>query len=151
MNIENIDKVISIMGRIHESNFYIGSWQSNSYSDNIFDEKQIVECGTTCCISGWMRVSAEFRDLQDPECLTSAAFIINKEHLNWTEENSIAEVLGISESLASRLIYAGSSLYIPYVEEYNKKNDPYGELLETLIKPKHVIAILEDIKAGKIQ
>ena len=81
-NIENINKAIAVMKRVKENEtilnrtlFDINSWQgyegkatyllrTTYHKDTpvaFTEEEALHNCGTTCCLAGWMAVSPEFR------------------------------------------------------------------------------------------
>lgn len=129
MNIENIDKVIGIMKRIPKENFDLNMFQSTLESYK-FTEEEVLSCGSKCCISGWIRVSPEFRDLQNKFKLKTVAFII--EGCNLAVE-SFATLLDISYELGLSMIYGSDVIY--------------GKVRVT---PRDVIGVLEKIKIGEL-
>ena len=155
LNIENIDKLIGLMKRIPDDKFNIRTFQSNENGTHkmLKTERGVLNnCGTTCCISGWIRVSPEFKELQKPQFINDRAFVHKKlyngisESIDYRASSedytvSIAMLLGIPDMLADALIYYSFRLYDRYLpKNYSDDN----------IKPAHVISILEDIKTGKL-
>lgn len=145
MKIQNIDKLIKLMKRIPEEKFDIRYFQDRSQNENMLNEEEILNtCGTTCCISGWIRISKEFKHLHAEEVNCSSAFVTKKvfNRVGYNSSmypRSIMELLGIDMELALGLIYGDYALYGNYME---------GSFCERAIKPRHIVAILEDIKSG---
>ena len=141
MNVENIDKVIAIMKRIPKEQFYIETYQSKNKPEGkyYYNEEEVLEnCGTTCCVSGWVRVSPEFRDLHDKNIPDEKGFCLP----NKTTYQSFAQLLDISTGLTHSIIFARNDLYSKYLKSNFTLRD---------IEPKHVIRILNDIKKGKLE
>ena len=139
MNVENINKAIAIMERVKGYDakfFYMGEFQGG---DVCFTEKEILDCGTSCCFSGWLSVAPEFADY--PNKRKSMGFSLKS--VNSTEK-SVAKLLGISISLANDIIY----FRIYYNDELWGK---YQIGCTRDIKPDHIIDILNRIKLGELE
>jgi hypothetical protein len=141
INRENVLKVKAIMERVPDKAFDIDWWQLGNDAD-FYTEKEVLEhCGTTCCISGWVRVSPEFRHMQSKAHKEFSAFVAKKFskgrglHIRGMEEASISDLLGIPDRLAYALIYDQDELYVDY--KYRRQT--------TDTKPRHVIKILDDL------
>ena len=139
MNVENINKAIAIMERVKGYDaklFYMGQFQ---VGDECYTEKEILDCGTSCCFSGWLSVAPEFTNY--PNKSKFKAFILNSEN---SIEESVAKLLGISISLANDIIY----FRIYYNDELWGK---YQIECTRDIKPDHIIDILNRIKLGELE
>lgn len=132
MNVENIHKAIAIMRRA-------GKVDMQWFQDGItcFTEEDMHTCGTAACFAGWVAVSPEFK-ADGGVVLGGGTPLFGGK----TESDAIAAWLGISDKLASNLVY-------PNMEVYPILKKTYGEWGS--IKAEHVIDALERILSGELQ
>jgi hypothetical protein len=137
--IENINKAIAVMERVHlkyPDKFHMWTFQHSSYKK--FNEEDFVNCGTSCCFSGWLSIAPEFKDYPDKE--QSVSFVIK----NHDDDESLAELLGIDVQLACDIIYYNTN-NTELWDRYNIGHDGKN------IKPTHIVDILMRIRDGELK
>lgn len=138
MNVENINKAIAIMERVKSYDaklFYMGQFRAG---DVYYTEKEILDCGTSCCFSGWLSVAQEFADY--PNKMRTEAFELSTED---SPEASMAKLLDISLNLATNIIYT----HFSYLRVWGR----YNIVRAGDVKPDHIIDILKRIKLGELE
>jgi hypothetical protein len=139
-NIENINKAIAVMERVHlkyGDKFAMFTFQ---HSHRLaFTEQEFVECGTSCCFSGWLNIAPEFADYPEKKLYTTA-FEIG----NIGEVQSLAELFNISNELSYDIIYYDLNNTAVW-GNYNIGSD------SKKIKPTHIIDILLRIRDGELK
>lgn len=67
MNTKRLKTLINIMTRVRDNKkakFDIKRFQEFAmWGDVVKTEKQALECGTACCVAGWLAISPEFKGL----------------------------------------------------------------------------------------
>ncbi len=69
MNINKLKTLIAIMTRVRDEHreFDLNLWQEvtdNGNDDEALETEQaVVDCGTSCCVAGWLAVSPEFASI----------------------------------------------------------------------------------------
>jgi hypothetical protein len=121
-NVENIKKAIAVMERVksyeelHGRKFlnmlYFQRNTDNIYKSTRRTEEEVTkeDCGTVCCLAGWMAISPEFRDQIQPNSYGGPEFN-NQVFRNETPASVIAHLFEIEKYLAYALIHPHSQFH----------------------------------------
>jgi hypothetical protein len=105
---KNIEKAIAIMKRAGEVD--MEAWQG-VWQEPVYTEEAAHECGTVCCLGGWIALSPEFHaDGGSAGRYGEPIIVVNK--ITYANYEAIAEWLDISENKAAALcMVLGDSAY----------------------------------------